>query len=92
MRTLINLFVRFSGAGWIWTKTDGYKTYIAATLAILSGLLGIGTELAPLIYAHDAAGLFVLVKHLPQDQAWLTLIGGLGALGLGHKAEKAVTP
>ena len=89
MGKLINLGVRLSGMGWVWEKTDGYKTYIAAALAILSGLLGLGTELLPLLAAHDAGAIFAWLKQMPQDQSWITLVGGIGALGLGHSSKKA---
>jgi hypothetical protein len=95
MQKIINLFVKLSGAGWVWEKVDGYKTYGVAALGILSGLAGLGTELAPVLSSHDAGALWALVRSLPHDSSWLMLVGSLGALGLGHKADKvaaAVAP
>lgn len=88
MGTLINLAVKFSGLGWIWEKFDGAKTYIAAAVAILTGLLGLIQEFQPLLVAHDAGGVWALFKALPHDNSWLMLVGGLGTLGLGHRIGK----
>ena len=88
MNTMINLAVRFSGLGWVWEKTDGAKTYIAAGIAILTGLSGVLSEVLPPLGAHDAGALLSVLKHLPQDSSWMMLVGGLGTLGLGHKASK----
>ena len=89
MGTLINFALKFSGIQKAWDFMDGKKTYISATLAILSGFLGVANEVVPLLSAHDAGGIWTLLKHLPQDQSWLMLVGGLGTLGIGHKLEKA---
>ena len=89
MQTLINLAVKFSGMGWIWEKTDGIKTYIAAAAAILTGLGGVLQALSPLLAAHDAGALFAFVKSLPHDQSWLLVVSGLGLLGVGHGIKKA---
>lgn len=92
MQTIINLAVKLSGFGWIWDKTDGYKTYIAAAVGILTGLLGLIQELSGPIAAHNAGAVFAILKNLPHDQSWLALVGALGALGIGHKLEKAANP
>lgn len=89
MNTLINLAVKFSGMGWIWEKTDGIKTYLAAAAAILTGLGGVLQALSPLLAAHDAGALFAFIKTLPHDQSWLMVVSGLGLLGVGHKLDKA---
>jgi len=89
MNWLINTAVKWSGAGKIWGWLDGKKTYGAAALGILGALLGLGTELAPLLGAHDAAALLAWVKHLPTCQSWLSLVASLGLLGLGHGVKKA---
>lgn len=89
MNKIINLFVRFSGLGKLWSWTDGKKTYLSASIAILSGLAGVLGDLAPLIANHDAAAIIGLLKSLPSNQAWLMLVGGLASLGIGHKIEKS---
>lgn len=89
MGTIANLFVKFSGLGWIWTALDGWKTYIAAAIAILTGLAGLLQELAPILAAHNAGGVLAFVQGLPKDQAWLTLVGGVGMLGLRHSVAKS---
>lgn len=91
MNTLINLVLKFSGLGKLWDVLDGYKTYLSAAIAILTGLLGVLQELAPLLSAHDASGLLTLAKGLPHDQSWMILVAGLGTLGIGHKLSKAAS-
>ena len=88
MQTLINMAVKFSGLGWIWAKTDGWKAYIAAAIAILTGLSGVLQEAAPLIAAHDAGGLWARVKALSTHESWRILVDGLGILGIGHGVKK----
>lgn len=89
MNTIINLALKFSGLSWIWEKVDGYKTKGAAIVGILTGLLGVIQELAPAISAHDAGAVFAVLRALPHDPSWLTLVGGFLGLGIGHKLEKA---
>lgn len=85
---LTNLIAKLVVPGWIWEKLDGQKTRLAAGASILSGLAGLISELAGPIAAHDTAAILALIQHLPSDNAWLLLVGGLGALGIGHKLEK----
>ncbi len=92
MNTLINWAVKLSGLGWVWEKTDGAKTYIAATVGILTGLAGLITEFAAPIAAHNAGAIVALLKTLPTDPSWLALIAALGTLGIGHKLEKQNAP
>lgn len=89
MGTIVNLFVKFSGLGWLWQAADGAKTYITATVAVLTGLLGLIQEIQPLLASHDAGGLFNLLKGLPHDQSWLTFIGGFGVIFLRHSIAKS---
>jgi len=86
---LINLFVKYSGAGWVWAKMDGYKTYGSAALSILTGLAGVGAELAGPLAAHNAAAVLAVVQGFPHDPSWLMLMAGFGLLGVGHKLDKA---
>ncbi len=88
MNTLINLAVKFTGLGWVWDKTDGAKTYIAATVGILTGLAGLISELAAPVAAHNAGAIFAVLRALPHDPSWLALVAALGTLGIGHKLEK----
>ncbi len=78
---------RFVGGAWAFM--DGKKTYAAAALGILTGLAGLGAELAPVLAAHNTAGVIALIQGLPHDPSWLSLVAAVGLLGLGHKAVKA---
>lgn len=73
----------------VWDFLDGKKTAIASGASILSGAAGLAAELIPLLQSHNTAGLLDLLKHLPSDPSYLLVVGGLGALGLGHKIDKA---
>lgn len=89
MNTIINLIAQGFGVNKLWDMMDGKKTYAAAGLGILTSLLGLGTEVAPILAAHNTAGLIEFIKNLPQDVSWLSLIGSLGAIGIGHKIVKS---
>ncbi len=89
---MVNLFLKFSGLGWVWTTADGYKSYIAAAISISSGLAGLLQELLPLLAAHNGNGVLSFLKALPQDQAWLMLAGGIATLGLRHSIQKTASP
>ncbi len=89
MGNLINFIVKISGFGWVWEKLDGLKTYLAAAVSILTGIVGIIQEFRPALDAHDAATVWSLIQGLPNDQSWLMIVAGLGILGIGHKLEKA---
>ena len=92
MGWLINLFAGFSGMGWVWTKVDGYKAFIAGSISMLTGLLGLVQEFSAPLLAHNTAGLWALIKGLPSDSAWLMLLGGLGTIGIRHSIAKSKTP
>jgi len=85
---LINLGVKLSGLSWIWTKLDGYKTYLAAAGLILTGAAGVLNGFIGVEQQHNAAALFHWVKSLPTDASWLMLMNGLGILGVGHGIKK----
>ena len=92
MNTLINLAAKWSGLGWVWEKTDGYKSKIAGTAAVLTGLGGVLMQVVPILSAHDFAALLNFAKGLPSDPSWAMLIGGLATFGIAHKVEKAADP
>ncbi len=89
MNTVIGWIADHAGLNKIWSALDGKKTYAAAGLGILTALAGLGAEFAPVLAAHNTAGLIGLVQQLPHDPAWLSLVAACGLLGLGHKADKA---
>ena len=91
METLINLFVRLSGLGWLWDKTDGLKTYIAASLSILTGLADVLREIAPILASHNGGALFNYIKAFPHDPGWLLIVHGIGLLGIRNAISKAAT-
>lgn len=89
MNTLINLAAKYSGLGFIWEKVDGAKTYIAAAASILSGAAGLLQEFLAVEGKHDFSALLAFAKDLPQDNCWLMILAGMGAIGLRHSMEKA---
>ena len=88
MNWLLNIGARFAGIGKAWEWVDGKKTYGVAILGVLSALIGLGTEAAPILAAHDTAGLFAFIRRLPTDQSWLMLLVSLKAFGIRHAIEK----
>ena len=88
MNSVINFVLKWTGMGKVWAAVDGYKTYGSATLGILTGLLGLVTGLAPILAAHDTAGLWHFIQGLPANPAWLLLGASVGGLGIGHKLNK----
>lgn len=89
MGEIMDLGLKFSGMGWIWDKVDGYKSYLAAFAAMLTGLLGLLDELIPILNGHKIMPLIQFIRDLPQDQSWLMVVGGLAVLGISHKIAKA---
>ena len=87
MNWLINIIGKWSGINAIWEKVDGYKTKISGVALLLSGIAALLLQVVAL--PHDLAAILAFIKALPTDSAWLTMLSGLGVLGLGHKAEKA---
>lgn len=89
---LINLAAKIGGIGTLWGVLDGYKTKVAGVAGLLTGLAGLVQQVSVLIDKHDVAAVWAFAKALPTDSSWLALLAGLGALGIGHKLEKAATP
>ncbi len=87
---LINVAAKFSGAGKAWDFLDGKKAYGTGALAILGALVGLGSELAPLLASHNAAGLFNLATHINSDPSYLALLGGFAVIAAAHKADKVI--
>lgn len=92
MGTVLGLIAKFSGAGWIWEKIDGYKLYGTGALAILGALVGLGSELAPVLAAHNVAGLYTLITHINSDPAYLALLAGFATIAAAHRADKSAAP
>ena len=89
MNTIINLILKFSGAGRLWQAIDGYKSYGSASLGILTGLLGVLNGMVPYLTSHDLAGLWGFITRLPMNDSWLLLVASFGGLGVLHKWEKS---
>ena len=83
---IIKLIGKFSGFNKIWSAADGYKTKISGVALFLSGLSILLTQVVGL--PQDLSAFVDFAKNLPNNNAWLTLISGLGILGIGHKIEK----
>jgi len=86
---IISFVMKYAGIDKIWAMLDGKKTYAAAGLGILTSLAGLGVEVAPLLAAHNTAGLITLVQGFPHDPSWLSLVASIGLLGIGHSQAKA---
>ena len=87
MSWIINLVGKWTGVSAVWAKVDGYKTKISGVALILSGVAAILTQIVGL--PHELSAILAFVKSIPTDSAWLTLLSGLGVLGIGHKIEKS---
>lgn len=73
----------------VWGFLDGKKTALASGAGILAGLASFTAQLVPLLSEHNTAGLISLAKGLPSDPSYLLIVASLGALGIGHKLDKA---
>lgn len=92
MNALINFVLKFSGAGWVWDKLDGYKLYGTGALAVLGAVVGLGSELSPILASHNTALLISFVTHINSDPAYLALLAGFATIAAAHKADKAASP
>lgn len=82
---IINTFAKLTGASKILKSVEGYKTYISGTALILTGAAGI---LTGVVGISDFAGVIDFVKGLPNNPAWLAILGGASAIGLRSAKEK----
>jgi len=85
---VINLVVKFSGAGVIWEKLDGAKSYVGGAIGILAGAAGLLQEVLNILNSHDAGAALAFVKGLPHDQNILAIAAGLVAVGIRHAIAK----
>ncbi len=90
MKFIINLISKITGIDAITKKLDGSNTKLAGIAAVLSGVAALVLQWVGM--PHDVASILAFVKALPTDPAWLTIVGGWAALGLGRKMEKAADP
>lgn len=88
MKAAINFILKYSGAGKVWGFLDGKKAYGTGSLAVLGALLGLATQVAPLLSAHDTIGLYGFFTHLSSDPNWLALLAGFGVIAAAHRSDK----
>jgi hypothetical protein len=67
-------------------KLDGSNTKLAALASILSGLATLILQFAGM--PHDLASVLAFAKTFAMNPAWLAIIAGWGALGIGNKLDK----
>ena len=89
MKFVINMVAKFGGVAKLWGFLDGYKTKVAGSAAMLTGLAGLLSQVYSLIEGKDPSAVVFFFKNLTTDPSWLALLGGLGVLGIGNKIEKA---
>lgn len=76
MELLLKLFGGLFGLKALWTKIDGYKTYIAGASLMLGGAASILTGLAGLLAE------FLPLQGIPQVYTWLK--------GMGHDVNAGI--
>ena len=87
MKFLVNLIAKITGIDAVTKKLDGANTKLAGIAGVLSGVAALVIQWVGM--PHDPASILAFVKGLASDPAWLTIIGGWAALGLGRKMDKA---
>ena len=88
MNWLINMAGKWSGLSFIWAKIDGFKTYLAASVSILSGCAGLLQEFLAVEGKHDFSAMLAFCKDIPQDNCWLMILAGCAAIGIKHGQDK----
>lgn len=91
MTALFNWIANRTLVKGFWKALDGKKTYAAAILGVCTSLAGLLNQLAPILSAHNTAGLLGFIQALPSNQSWLSLVASFGLLGLGHANQKAAS-
>ena len=87
MKFIVNLIAKITGIEAATKKLDGFNTKAAGIAAVLSGVAALIAQWVGM--PHDAATILAFVKGFAMNPAWLSIIAGWGALGLGNKMEKA---
>ena len=90
MNWIINMVSKLTGIEAITKKLDGSNTKLAGIAAVLSGVAAIVVQWVGM--PHDPTSILMFIKAVPTNPAWLSIIGGWAALGLGRKMEKAAAP
>ncbi len=87
---LINIAAKLGGISKLWDFLDGKKAYGTGALSILGAIVGLGSELGPLLAAHNTAGLVEFATHVNSDPAYLALLAGFAVIAAAHKADKVI--
>lgn len=88
MKFLLNFALKWSGAGKVWAMIDGYKMYGTCTLGVLGALLGLATQVAPILSAHDTIALYNFVTSVSSNPNWLALLAFLAGIAKAHRDDK----
>lgn len=100
MDSFIALALKLTGLGKLWDTMDGYKTQTASAGLMLAGLgmmiSGVSAVIAVYAACADHACQIGVFRGLGQSEGgalalkgFIVFKGGLAALGIGHKIEKA---
>lgn len=90
MNWIINMLSKISGIDAVTKKLDGSNTKLAGIAAVLSGVAAIVLQWVGM--PHDVASILAFIKAFPTDPAWLSIVGGWAAIGIGRKIDKSNAP
>jgi len=88
METVINLLAKFSGFNAVWNFLDGKKAYGTCALGVLTGATALAAQAAPIMAAHNTAGLLTFLSGLATNPAALMIVGSCGAVAKLHRDDK----
>lgn len=94
--------IKWSGAGFIWEKIDGWKTYIQAGAEMLTGVAGMAAGAAAeadrfVAQVHGLSDLVGFARDLVKNPdpaaiacavAWGTFLHGWGVMAKKHADDK----
>ena len=86
MGTLIDVIGSWTGLDKLVKAFDGFKSYLAGVILILSGSAGFLQELADL---KDLGSWVAFLKFIPSDPSIHMVAAGLAILGLRHAIAKS---
>ena len=89
MNSILAMVAKLSGFSSVIGKLNGVKTYIAGSILLLQGLLGL---LQSIIGINDLHALIDFARSLSDNADLGKIAGGLMAFGLRHAISKAIPP